>query len=117
MLVKASIVESLESPFKGRHYGEVLDLLENMQEVHPLRCESQRAWREPAQGRRHLHVEQDSRAIARDLAVGLVTDYEAELPSAATCFMDDFEACIAHLRMPVTHRRATRAFSWVEESI
>ena len=49
-----------------------------------------------------------SRAIARDLAAGLVADYEAELPSATACFMDDFEACIAHLRMPITHRRAIR---------
>src|SRR3546814_13446823 len=49
-----------------------------------------------------------SRAIARDLAAGLVADYEKDLPSAVTCFQDDFEACIAHLRLPVTHRRATR---------
>ena len=25
-----------------------------------------------------------------------------------TCFQDDFEACIAHLRMPVKHRKAIR---------
>ena len=31
-----------------------------------------------------------SRAIARDLAAGLVADYEAELPSATACFMDDY---------------------------
>ena len=35
-------------------------------------------------------------------------DYESKIPSAVACFMDDFEACIAHLRPPVTHRRATR---------
>ena len=29
-----------------------------------------------------------------------------DLPSAVACFEDDFGACIAHLRMPVTHRRA-----------
>jgi hypothetical protein len=39
------------------------------------------------------------RAIARDLAAGLVADYARELPSAIACFEDDFEACIAHLRM------------------
>jgi len=55
-----------------------------------------------------------SRAIARDLAAGVVADYEAKLPSAATCFMDDFEACIAHLRLPVTHRRATRTTNLLE---
>jgi transposase-like protein len=48
-----------------------------------------------------------SRAIARELAVGIRTDY-AVLPSALACFEDDFEACIAYLRLPVTHRRATR---------
>jgi putative transposase len=55
-----------------------------------------------------------SRAIARDLAEGLVTDYEKELPSALACFQDDFEACIAHLRLPVTHRRATRTTNLLE---
>lgn len=55
-----------------------------------------------------------SRAIARDLAEGLVKDYEAELPSAVACFMDDFEAAIAHLRMPVTHRRAIRTTNLLE---
>jgi len=55
-----------------------------------------------------------SRAIARDLAAGVVADYEAELPSAVACFMDDFEACIAHLRMPVTHRRAIRTTNLLE---
>ena len=55
-----------------------------------------------------------SRAIARDLAAGVVADYEAELPSAIACFMDDFEACIAHLRMPITHRRAIRTTNLLE---
>ena len=50
-----------------------------------------------------------SRAIARELAGGVVAGFEAELPSSAvSCFMDDFEACIAHLRMPFSHRRAIR---------
>jgi transposase-like protein len=55
-----------------------------------------------------------SRAIARDLAEGLVRDYETELPSAVACFTDDFEACIAHLRMPVNHRRAIRTTNLLE---
>jgi transposase-like protein len=55
-----------------------------------------------------------SRAIARDLAAGLVADYERELPSAVACFQDDFEACIVHLRLPVTHRRATRTTNLLE---
>ncbi len=55
-----------------------------------------------------------SRAIARDLAKGVVADYEKEHSSAITCFLDDFEACIAHLRMPVTHRRAIRTTNLLE---
>jgi transposase-like protein len=55
-----------------------------------------------------------------DLAVelyarGLSTrDNAATLPSAISCFEDDFEACIAHLRLPVTHRRATRTTNLLE---
>lgn len=55
-----------------------------------------------------------SRAIARDLAKGVVADFEKDLPSAVACFQDDFEACIAHLRMPVTHRRAIRTTNLLE---
>ena len=55
-----------------------------------------------------------SRAIARDLASGVLADYEAELPSAIACFKDDFEACIAHLRMTITHRRAIRTTNLLE---
>ena len=40
------------------------------------------------------------------MAEGLIRDYESELPSAVAYFNDDFEACIARLRMPVNHRRA-----------
>ena len=43
------------------------------------------------------------RAIARDLATGIVTYFETELATAVLCFTDDFGACIAHLRMPVNH--------------
>jgi len=55
-----------------------------------------------------------SRAMARELAEGILKDYEAALPSAVACFQDDFEACIAHLRMPITHRRAIRTTNLLE---
>jgi putative transposase len=55
-----------------------------------------------------------SRAIARDLATGLCADYTGSVPSAVACFEDDFEACIAHLRLPVTHRRAIRTTNFLE---
>ena len=44
----------------------------------------------------------------------MVADFEAELPSAVACFMDDFEACIAHLRMPIPHRGAIRTTNLLE---
>jgi transposase-like protein len=55
-----------------------------------------------------------SRAIARDLANGIIADYGEMPPSAVKCFADDFEACIAHLRMPVAHRRAIRTTNLLE---
>lgn len=33
-----------------------------------------------------------SRAIARDLASGIVEDYGKDLPTTVACFKDDFEA-------------------------
>jgi transposase-like protein len=55
-----------------------------------------------------------SRAIARDLAAGVVADYGRDEERGVACFMDDFDACIAHLRFPVTHRRAIRTTNLLE---
>ena len=55
-----------------------------------------------------------SRAIARDLAADLVRKWEKEFPSAAACFQDGFEACVAHLRMPVRRRKAIRTTNMLE---
>ena len=55
-----------------------------------------------------------SRAIARQLATGIRADYADVLPSAFACFEDDFGACIAHLRLPVTHRRFARTTNLLE---
>ena len=55
-----------------------------------------------------------SRAIARDLTADLVNDYANDLPGAIACFQDDFDACIAHLRMPVTHHRVIRITNLLE---
>jgi Transposase, Mutator family len=38
----------------------------------------------------------------------------ADLPSAVACLDDDFEACIAHLRFPLVHRRAMRTTNLLE---
>ena len=56
-----------------------------------------------------------SRTIARELASGIRADYAATLPSAVSCFEDDLEAWIAHLRLPVTHRRSTRRIGAIFE--
>ena len=55
-----------------------------------------------------------SRAIARELASGIRADYAVATPSALACFDEDFEACVAHLRLPVTHRRVTRTTNLLE---
>ena len=43
-----------------------------------------------------------------------MVDYEADYPSAVSCFMDDFEVCIAHLCTPITYCRATRITNLLE---
>jgi putative transposase len=40
--------------------------------------------------------------------------YEKEFHGAVTCFEDDFEACIAHLRLPIAHRRIARTTNLLE---
>ena len=40
--------------------------------------------------------------------------YEVEFPSAVACFADDFEACIAHLRLPIAQRKTTRTTNLLE---
>ncbi len=55
-----------------------------------------------------------SPALARLLRDDIVTTYGKELPSAVACLEDDFEACIAHLRFPLGHRRAIRTTNLLE---
>jgi putative transposase len=43
-----------------------------------------------------------------------MSTYGAALPSALACLQDDFEACIAHLRFPLAHRRAIRTTNMLE---
>ena len=45
---------------------------------------------------------------------GIRADYAVVAPSALACFEDDIEACVAHLRLPVTHRRVTRTTNLLE---
>jgi hypothetical protein len=62
------------------------------------------------------HIETFGRTELVRSATRLVIEegLEAELPSALACFRGDFEACVAHLRLPVTHSRATRTTNLLE---
>lgn len=55
-----------------------------------------------------------SPAFARLARDEFVKAWGPELPSAVACFEDDFEACIAHLRLPIAHRRVTRTTNLLE---
>jgi transposase-like protein len=55
-----------------------------------------------------------SRDVARMMRDVVATEYEKRFPSAVKCFLDDFEACIAHLRFPIAHRRVIRTTNLLE---
>ena len=48
------------------------------------------------------------------MAEGVVKDCENDLPGAVACFRDDFQPCIAHRRLPISHRRAIRTTNLLE---
>jgi putative transposase len=43
-----------------------------------------------------------------------VQAYERELPALVKCFLEDFDACIAHLRFPLRHRKVIRTTNLLE---
>ena len=55
-----------------------------------------------------------SPALATVLRDDFVHVYERDLPAAARCFLDDFDACIAHLRFPLRHRKVIRTTNLLE---
>jgi putative transposase len=55
-----------------------------------------------------------SPALAAVLRDDVVQMYERELPAAVRCFLDDFDACIAHLRFPLQHRKVIRTTNLLE---
>jgi putative transposase len=55
-----------------------------------------------------------SPALARLLRDDIATTYAWDLPSVVVCLDDDFEACIAHLRFPLGHRRVIRTNNLLE---
>jgi putative transposase len=55
-----------------------------------------------------------SSALATLLRDDFVQAYERELPALVTCFLEDFDACIAHLRFPLRHRKVIRTTNLLE---
>jgi transposase-like protein len=51
---------------------------------------------------------------ARMLRDGFVKRWSKKFPTAVACFEEDFEACIAQLLFPITHRRAIRSTNLLE---
>lgn len=52
--------------------------------------------------------------VAKAAKEELVATYKDEFPAAVACFVDDFDACIAHLRCPPGHRKAIRTTNLLE---
>lgn len=55
-----------------------------------------------------------SPAMARALGEDLDTRFQRQAPAAVRCFQEDFEACIAQLQLPVSHRRVARTTNLLE---
>jgi transposase-like protein len=70
-------------------------------------------WRE-VKGAALAAYQAGSPKLAQIAKEEFVARYEREYPSATACFLDDFEACIAHLALPIAHRRATRTTNLLE---
>jgi transposase-like protein len=70
-------------------------------------------WREFGPAARAVY-QASSPALARLAREEFVKTWARELPSAVACFEDDFDACIAHLRLPIGHRRAIRTTNLLE---
>ncbi len=70
-------------------------------------------WREVLPAARAVY-QASSQALAKLAAEEFRKAWSKELPAAVACFDDDFDACIAHLKVPVAHRRVTRTTNLLE---
>jgi putative transposase len=55
-----------------------------------------------------------SPALATLLRDDFIQAYERQLPAVVKCFTEDFDACIAHLRFPLRHRKVIRTTNLLE---
>jgi putative transposase len=91
---------------------------------HRQRCLAHRMRNLEAKVPAHLWPEVRARAkaayeapsleLAKALREDFVRGHETELPSATQCFLDDFDACTAHLRFPIAHRKVIRTTNLLE---
>jgi putative transposase len=63
---------------------------------------------------RRTCYEAASPALATLLREDFVQAYGRELPTVVQCFTADFDACIAHLRFPLRHRKVIRTTNLLE---
>jgi transposase-like protein len=70
-------------------------------------------WRE-IKGAAYAAYQAGSPKLAAMAKEDFVAQYEADYPSATKCFLDDFDACVAHLQLPISHRRVTRTTNLLE---
>lgn len=54
--------------------------------------------------------------IGQSLATQFAATYEASFPSAVRSFLDDLDACLAHLRCPAVHHPAIRTTNIIERA-
>ena len=72
-------------------------------------------WRE-IKGAAHAAYQAGSPKLSAMAQEDFVMQYERQYPSATKCFLDDFDACVAHLQLPIAHRRVTRTTNLLERA-
>jgi putative transposase len=70
-------------------------------------------WREIGPAARAVY-QAPSHALAILAAEAFRKAWGQEFPTAVACFDDDFDACVAHLKLPIAHRRVTRTTNLLE---
>ena len=62
----------------------------------------------------HAAYRAPSLALARVIRDEVVARYEKRYPAAMRSFLEDFDACVAHLHLPSAHRRVCRTTNLLE---
>jgi putative transposase len=103
------LVRAVEECFPRSHRQRCLaHLMRNLEAKVPAHL-----WPE-VRARAKAAYEAPSLELAKALREDFVRGHETELPSATQCFLDDFDACTAHLRFPIAHRKVIRTTNLLE---